>query len=55
MFFLVGDYIIPVCRDEISSRPAGTDLTLRLNVEINFSPGNAGQFSTCLDLYAISL
>ena len=55
MFFLVGDYIIPVCRDEISPRPAGTDLILRLHVEINFSSGKAGQFSTCLDLCAIFL
>ena len=27
-------YMIAVCRDEISPRPAGTDLTLRLHVEI---------------------
>ena len=47
MFFLVGDYIIPVCRDEISPRPAGTDLTLRLHVvEIKFRSGRAEQFST---------
>ena len=38
--------MIPVCRDEISSRPAGTDLTLRLHVKIKFRPGKAGQFST---------
>ena len=43
---LDGDYMIPVCRDEISPRPAGTDLTLRLHVEITFRPGMAGQFST---------
>ena len=43
---LGGDYMIPVCRDEISPRPAGTDLTLRLHVEIKFRPGKAGQFST---------
>ena len=36
----------PVCRDEISPRPAGTDLTLRLHVEIKFRPGKAGQLST---------
>ena len=55
--FLGGDYMIPVCRDEISPRPAGTDLTLRLHVEIKFRPGKAGQFppGICLDLYAISL
>ena len=42
---LGGDYMIPVCRDEISPRPAGTDLTLRLHVEIKFRR-KAGQFST---------
>ena len=41
-----GDYMIPVCQDEISARPAGTDFTLRLYVEIKFRPGKAGQFST---------
>ena len=35
-----------VCRDEISTRPAGADFTLRLHVEIKFHPGKAGQFST---------
>ena len=44
---LGGDYVIPVCWDEISPCPAGTDLTLRLHVEIKFRPGKAGQFSTC--------
>ena len=43
---LRGDYMIPVCLDEISPRPAGTDLTLRLHLEIKFRPGKAGQFST---------
>ena len=38
--------MIPVCRDEISTRPAGTDFTLRLHVEIKFRPGKAGHFST---------
>ena len=49
--------MIPVYRDEISPRPAETDLTLRLHVEIKFRPGKAGQFPPriCLDLYAISL
>ena len=37
--------MILVCRDEISFRPAWTDLTLRLHVEIKFRPGKAGQFS----------
>ena len=39
-------YRIPVCYDEISPRPAGADLTLRLRVEIKFRPGKAEQFST---------
>ena len=38
--------MIPVCRDETSPRPAGTDITLRLHVEIKFRSGKAGQFST---------
>ena len=36
----------PVCRDEISTRPGGTDFTLQLNGEIIFHSGKAGQFST---------
>ena len=43
---LGGDYIIPACRDEISTRPAETDFTLRLHMEIKFRPGKAGQFCT---------
>ena len=38
--------MIPVCRDEISPRPAGADTTLRLHVEIKFCLGKAKQFST---------
>ena len=38
--------MIPACRDEISTRPAEIDFTLRLHVEIKFRPGKAGQFST---------
>ena len=38
--------MIPACRDEISTRPAETDFTLRLYVEIKFRPGKAEQFST---------
>ena len=40
-----GVYMIPVCRDEISTRRAGSDFTLRLHAEIKFCPGKAGQFS----------
>ena len=55
--FLGGDYMIPVCRDEVSHRPAGTNLTLRLHVEIKFVPARRDSFppGICLDLYAISL
>ena len=35
-----------LCRDEISTRPAEKDFTLRLHVEIKFRPGKAAQFST---------
>ena len=38
--------MIPACRDEISIRPAQTDFTLRLHVEIKFRPGKVRQFST---------
>ena len=44
---LAGDYMIPVYGDEISPHPGGTDLILRLHVEIEFRPGKVGQFSTC--------
>ena len=33
--------IIPVCQDEISTRPAGIDFALRLYEEIKFYPGKA--------------
>ena len=45
-FALVGDYMIPVSLDEISTSSVGTDFTLRLHGEIKFHPGKAGQFST---------
>ena len=38
--------MIPACQDEILTRPAETDFTLRLHVEIKFRPGKAGQFCT---------
>ena len=44
---LGGDYMIPVCRDEISTRSAGAYFTQRLHVEIKFHHRKAGQFSTC--------
>ena len=49
---LGGDYMIPVCRDEISPRSARTDLTLRLHVEINFVTARRDSFppGSCLDL-----
>ena len=36
----------PVCRDEISTRPAGADFSLRLHRETKFHPGKVEQFST---------
>ena len=47
-FVLGGDYMIRFmfrC-DEISTRPAGTDFTLRLHGQISFYPCKAGQVST---------
>ena len=38
--------MIPACRDENWTRPAETEITLRLHVEIKFRPDQAGQFST---------
>ena len=38
--------MILASRDEISTRPAETDFTLQLHVEIKFHPGKAEQFST---------
>ena len=37
--------MIPACRDEISTRPAETNFTLRVHVEIKHRTGKAGQFS----------
>ena len=39
---LGGDNMIPAYRDEISTRSAETDFTLRLHVEVKFRPGKAG-------------
>ena len=49
--------MIPVCRDEISTRPAGPYFTLRLHVEIKFHHGKRESFppAICLDLQALSL
>ena len=44
--FLGGNYMISASQDEISARPAETDFTLRLHVEIKLRPGKTGQFST---------
>ena len=38
--------MIPMCRDKISTRPAGADFTLRLHGKITFHRGKMGQFST---------
>ena len=42
----VGDYVIAASRNEISTRPAETDFTLRLHVEVKFRGRKTGQFST---------
>ena len=47
---LGGDYMIPFCQDEISTRPAGKDFTLRLHGEIHFHRGKAGPVFTRRDL-----
>ena len=38
--------MVPSFRDEISTRPAGTDFTLRLHGENNVYPGKGEQVST---------
>ena len=38
--------MIPAFRGKILTRPAETDFTQRLHVEIKFRPGKTGQFST---------
>ena len=43
---LGGDCMVLVCRNETFTRPAGTDSTLRLHVEIKYLLGNARQLST---------
>ena len=49
--------MIPVCQDEISPRPAGTDLTLQNMWKLDFVPERRDSFplSICLDLHAVSL
>ena len=42
---LDGDYMILVCRNEISTRQTRTDFTLRLLVLIKFRLGKTGKFS----------
>ena len=39
-------YMIPVCRDEISIRSAGTNFTIRVYAEIKYHPGKTEQFFT---------
>ena len=45
--------MIPVYRDEISTRPVGTDFILRLHGEIKFHYGKSDSFTPgiCLDLH----
>ena len=44
-YYLDNDYMIPVCRNEILTRPAGTDFTLQLHGEVKFRNRKTGQFS----------
>ena len=48
--------MIPVCRDEIATDPAGTDFTLQLHGGIKFHSVKAGQFppGICLDSFTFS-
>ena len=39
-----GDYMIPIRREEISTRPAGKDFTLRLHGGVKFHICKAGQY-----------
>ena len=43
--FDIKSFILLLYQDKISTRPAGTDFTLRLHVETKFRPGKARQSS----------
>ena len=45
-YVLGGNYMILVCRDDISTSPARIDFTVRLYEEIKLHLGKMGQFST---------
>ena len=49
--------MIPACWNEISTRPATADCTLRLHVEINFPPTKRDSFrpGICLDLHSLAV
>ena len=49
--------MIPVCRDEILPRPAGTDLPYDYMWKLHFFPARRDSFppGICLALYTISL
>ena len=53
---LGGDYMIPVCRNEILACPAGTDFILRLHGESNFISARQDSFPTsiCLEMFTFS-
>ena len=44
---LGGEFLIPICWNETSTRTAGAGFILRLHGEIKFHSGKVGQFSTC--------
>ena len=53
-YVLGGNYMIPVCRDDISTSLARIDFTVQLHEEIKF---HLGSFlpDICFDLYTFSL
>ena len=54
--YLGGNYMIPVCRDEISTCTAGQISPYDNMRKLNFVPARLDSFplGICLDLYAIS-
>ena len=45
-YVLGGNYMIPVCRDDISTSPARIDFTVRLHEEVKLHLDKIGRFST---------
>ena len=51
--YLGGDWMLPVFRDEILTRPIGADFTLQIHGKSNCVPARRDSFppGICLDLY----